>query len=208
MARVRAHRQRAAKEAVQREDRRARHQARRRLRRWLYLAISAVIGLLVIVSLFLPSGGRNRQNSFTRNGGPGETFALLPANHIADNTTYAEYNSTPPTSGPHWENPAPWGVYTNPVPNERQVHNLEHGGVHIQYNTSDAQVISQLEKFAEKQPAYPCYLLVAPYPNLPSTIALTAWGVRDIMDAYDEARLQAFVEAYRNNGPERVPCVP
>ena len=32
-------------------------------------------------------------------------------------------------------------------------------------------------------------------------------GVLDTMEAYDEKRLQAFVDAYRGQGPERIPCV-
>lgn len=206
MAKERERRQRAARQAVQREERRTRQQGRKRLRRWLYLGASGVIAILITVSLFLPSlPGRNQSEN--RDSGVGETFAILPANHIAANTTY-EYNSVPPTSGPHWDAPAPWGVYAIPVPNERQVHNLEHGGIVIQYKTDDATLISQLEQFAKKQVSYPCYLIVAPYPTMPYTIAVTAWGVRDTMDAYDEGKLQAFADAYRNRGPEQVGCNP
>ena len=154
---------------------------------------------------------------------PGEKFPSLPATHIAGEETFDGYNSVPPTSGPHWSAPAPWGIYSQPIPNERQLHNLEHGGVMIQYNSEDQALIRQLIRFAQKQPSFPCFLIVAPYPDMPFTIALTAWpgkpatspvdsptylsGVRDTMERYDEDRLQAFVGAYRNRGPERVSCV-
>ena len=151
---------------------------------------------------------KGRTTNTNKSGGPGETFALLARDHIPNATNYDQYNSIPPTSGPHWDAPAPWGVSTAPVPNERQVHNLEHGGVLIQYKTDDAALISQLEKFAGKQGAYPCYLLVAPYPTMTYTIAVTAWGVRETMETYDEAKLQAFLDAYRNRGPEQVACNP
>ena len=39
-----------------------------------------------------------------------------------------------------------------------------------------------------------------------STIALTAWGVRDTLEEYDEGRLQAFVDAYLDKGPMHVLC--
>lgn len=207
MAKEREQRQRATRLAVQREERRERHDARRRLRRWLYLGASGVIAILITISLFLPSVTKNR-TSKTAEGGPGETFAILPATHIADNVAYDQYNSVPPTSGPHWASPAPWGVQAAPLPNERQVHNLEHGGIMVQYKSSDQALIKQLEEFAKKQPNYPCYLIVAPYPAMDFTIAVTAWGVRDTMQAFDEAKLQAFLDAYRNRGPEKVPCTP
>ncbi len=154
--------------------------------------------------------------------GPGETFQNQGAQHIADDATFDGYNSVPPTSGPHWGAPAPWGISTSPLPNERQVHNLEHGGVIIQYNTEDQELINNLTRFAQKQPNFPCFLIVAPYPDMPFTIAITAWpgkpalppsqptyldGVRDTMDAYDEERLQEFISAYREKGPERVRCI-
>ncbi|MFH1140950.1 MAG: DUF3105 domain-containing protein [Chloroflexota bacterium] len=208
MAKERERRQRAARQAEQREQRRERQHAKRRLRRWLYLGASGVIAILITISLFLPSMTRNTGTNTS--SVQGEIFAILPATPILEGTTYDQYNSIPPTSGPRWETPAPWGVSTTPVPNERQVRNLEHGGILIQYKSEDAALISQLVKFAERQVSYPCYLLVAPYPdpNMPAPIAATAWGVRDLMQTYDEARLKACVDAYKNKGPEQVDCNP
>ena len=139
--------------------------------------------------------------------GPGEMFQNQGDQHIANDATFDGYNSVPPTSGPHWVAPAPWGISTSPVPNERQVHNLEHGGVMIQYNIQDQGLINQLRRFTQGQPNFPCFLILAPYPDMTSTIAVTAWGVRDTMDAYDEERLQDFINAHREKGPERVRCI-
>ncbi|MBI4198880.1 MAG: DUF3105 domain-containing protein [Chloroflexi bacterium] len=136
----------------------------------------------------------------------GERFSVQGFQHIPEGQTFAGYNSVPPTSGPHWGAPAPWGIAPIPIPNERQVHNLEHGGVLIQYNTQDSALIKQLEDYVKNQRASPCWLLLAPYPTMTHTIALTGWGVMDTMDAYDESRLQAFADAYRDRGPEKVPC--
>ena len=208
MAKEREQRHRAARQADQREQRRVRQQAKKRLRRWLYLGVSGVIAILITISLFLPSTLKGRPTSTPNNSALGEKFALLPATHIPNTTNYDQYNSNPPTSGPHWEGAAPWGISTEPLPNERQLHNLEHGGIMIQYKSEDATLISQLEGFAKKQVSYPCYLLVAPYPTMTYTIAVTAWGVRETMETYDEAKLQAFADAYRNRGPEQVPCNP
>ena len=138
---------------------------------------------------------------------PGEKFPNQDAQHIEDTATFDGYNSIPPTSGSHWSAPGPWGIFSSPIPNERQVHNLEHGGVIVQYNTQDQGVINQLRQFVLRQPSFPCFIILAPYPDMPFTIAATAWGARDTMDAYDEVRLQEFVDAYREEGPEPVFCI-
>ena len=53
--------------------------------------------------------------------------------HFAQGETYDDYNSNPPTSGPHTAAVAP-GVYDAPVPKESAVHNMEHGQVVVWYN--------------------------------------------------------------------------
>ena len=138
--------------------------------------------------------------------GPGEKFPNQGDQHIADEQSFTGYNSAPPTSGTHWRVPAPWGIHSEPLPNERQVHNLEHGGIMIQYNTEDQNLITKLRRFVQKQSDFPCFLIIAPYTDMQFTVAVTAWGLRDTMDSYDEERLQDFVDSYRNKGPEQVPC--
>ncbi len=44
------------------------------------------------------------------------------------------YQNDPPSSGPHWPSPAPWGFHQEVVPREWWVHNLEHGGVVLLFN--------------------------------------------------------------------------
>ena len=51
--------------------------------------------------------------------------------HIQPGQPHERYNSLPPTSGPHYPFTAPWGISSEPIPEELQVHNLEHGGVFI-----------------------------------------------------------------------------
>src|ERR1700733_10453690 len=65
---------------------------------------------------------------------PGQTFENQGQTHITEGSTdHPTYNSNPPTSGWHWPSPAAWGVYPNGQPDERLVHNLEHGGIWISY---------------------------------------------------------------------------
>ncbi|MEJ7792970.1 MAG: DUF3105 domain-containing protein [Gaiellaceae bacterium] len=78
-------------------------------------------------------------------GGPGGalrdagcTFRTFPdqgANHIDSPSKTVRYNSEPPTSGTHLSQPAVWGAYDEPVEQQALVHNLEHGGVIVQYGS-------------------------------------------------------------------------
>ena len=193
----------AARRADVRADRRDRHQGRKRVRRYLYLGISAVIGLLITVSLFVPSfqaGGRS--------GGTDQLASAVASQIIPDGTDYFAYNSSPPTYGPHWPTGATWGIHTEDIRDERQVKNLAEGGILIQYDTDDQELIDKLADFAERQANYPCYLIVAPYTGLTSPIVATAWGTMDSMEEYDADRLQQFVDIFRGQGPNPVPCTP
>ncbi len=142
--------------------------------------------------------------------GPGEVIPSLGNSHIQSlETPHRPYNSKPPTSGPHLPQVARWGIYGQPIPNELQVHNLEDGGVLIQYDCKNCEVLIQkLEALAKayykkaeeekKKGGFSRYqhIVVAPYPGIGAPIALTAWTRIDKMSDFDEARIRRFVEAY------------
>ena len=125
---------------------------------------------------------------------PGKEVPSLGNEHIKNATDpHIPYNSVPPTSGPHLSYIAKWGVSKTPIADELQVHNLEDGGVMIQYNCKNCDMlIGQLEKLAAKYNR----VIVAPYPDMKTPIALTAWGRIDTMDQPDEARIERFIKAY------------
>jgi hypothetical protein len=127
---------------------------------------------------------------------PGEIVPSLGNQHINQPETYDNYNSTPPTSGPHWGQLAPWGASDQPIPNELQIHNLEDGGVGVQYNCPDGcpELVAQLEAIVIQ---YPDRVFMAPYPDMEPPIALTAWNRIDSLDEFDETRIEAFIRAYR-----------
>ena len=125
---------------------------------------------------------------------PGKEVPSLGNTHLkTPSDPHAPYNSIPPTSGPHLSYIAKWGVSKTPIADELQVHNLEDGGVMIQYNCENCDVlVAQLEKFAVKYNK----VIVAPYPKMKTPIALTAWGRIETMDQPDEDRIERFVKAY------------
>ena len=116
--------------------------------------------------------------------------------HIRVGTSGAvSYNSDPPTSGPHYPTIVSWGVHRKPIDRGFQVHNLEDGGVLVQYGCADCpELVKKLENLVR---GYSKYVILAPYPSMKHRIALTAWGKIDTLEAYDEKRITAFINAFR-----------
>src|SRR5262249_19768488 len=92
-----------------------------------------------------------------------------------------------------------------PVPNERAVHNLEHGAVWITYRPSLAQSqVDQLRAFAAKQTmvssaegAPSRYMDLTPYPGLRAPIRISACGLQLKLRPSAAPRLQEFVTKFR-----------
>jgi Protein of unknown function (DUF3105) len=127
---------------------------------------------------------------------PGEFVQSLGNAHIqAAETPHQPYNSDPPTSGPHLPYIAPWGVHGKPLAKELQVHNLEDGGVVVNYRPDcEAQVLEPLKTVVGR---YADHVVLAPYPGLDRCIALTAWTRIEKLDQFDERRVSRFIDAYR-----------
>lgn len=109
---------------------------------------------------------------------------------------HVPYNSEPPTSGPHLPYIAPWGIHTEPIVKELQVHNLEDGGVMVQYHcaTPCPDLVARLTEIVRR---YETQVILAPYPGMRTRIALTAWTRLDAFDDFDEARIVRFIRTYR-----------
>ncbi|RMF27129.1 MAG: DUF3105 domain-containing protein [Cyanobacteria bacterium J083] len=119
-------------------------------------------------------------------------------------TEKVKYNSNPPTSGPHYDTPAPWGIYDKAPLDEQLVHNLEHGGIIISYHPAQIQA-KELEKLRQQtrqlQKINP-RIILTPRINLDTKIAVTAWGYLQKLENYDSKQIEAFYKAHVARAPE------
>jgi hypothetical protein len=144
-----------------------------------------------------------------------------PNQHLQDLAAKVKYNSFPPTSGWHYVQWARWGNYSQLVNPRQAVHNEEHGGIIVWYGPKiSAAEREKINQFYDESPEA---ILVTPiadttrgitYPKhqpIGSKVAITAWyapdvkGIVSICPGVDLPAFEAFRDALRGNGPERIP---
>ena len=187
-----------------RAARRARRDRKRRLKRLAGFTGVTTIALFFIFALFATS----LPISIGRSGGGGGVGTRFPEQgreHIPRDEGHAPYNTVPATSGWHYSDfnaPTRWGEHEIFVPDEVLVHNLEHAGVGVHYDCPDgcSELVAQLRGIV----AGATKVIMSPYPNMSTTIALTAWNYQDTFDEFDEDRIKEFIRAHVNssNAPE------
>ena len=170
--------------------------------RWLLFAFGAIavlfiIALLVPVVLPVNFGGGSQQGEAsgyvdgigTQVDAPEDRTHFADSFTIYDVTNQEGYLTTPPTSGRHWNGWVQCGWYTEAVPDERIVHNMEHGNIILSYNLTDQAQIDELKDAYESNGLTNRWGVARPYNPPPDaegndpfpegTIALTTWGVID-----------------------------
>jgi hypothetical protein len=176
---------------------------------WIGGGVLAIVlaGALVVMAsgvLNPPAPAQVAQAAGPVTCSPVQTFPELSREHIPDHAAHPDYNSNPPTNGWHWANPQNWGIYTNQQFQEQLVHNLEHGGIVIQYNNLVPADVQRLTDLVNRD-SY--HMILAPYPGLPAgeRVAYTAWTHLQSCDGVDENAIHSFINAFRDKGPELVP---
>jgi hypothetical protein len=109
------------------------------------------------------------------------------------------YTKAPPDGGRHdpvWAD-CSGAVYAVPVRNEHMVHALEHGAVWIAYDP-DGVAGADLTALTRRVEGVP-YMMLSPYPGLPSPVSLQSWGHQLALDGVDDQRIDQFVQALRVN---------
>ena len=163
--------------------------------------VVTLVALLFIVSLIAP----NVLSVLPARGLPEDGYWQSVENqgrtHIAPGEEHPAYNSVPATSGWHYNipyAPAPWRAFTEPLPDEILVHNLEHGGIGMHYDCPDGcpELVGQLAEIRDEARR----VVLSPYPGTETTITLTAWDYIDKFDEFDEERIRSFIGAHLDSG--------
>lgn len=131
-------------------------------------------------------------------------YKMQGRNHTQNINAKISYNSFPPTSGTHYYDPARWGNYPTPVALVQEVHNLEHGGIVIQYGDRVSQADRDtLNAYYDDDPVG---ILMAPLPKIGTRIAVTAWTHLMVCQKVDTKAFDKFKKKYRFHGPEAIPA--
>jgi len=172
-------------------------QKRQRERLYVRLGLGAVgvlllAGIAVGVFTFLQDRDLNRRPEGVL------TFNYQAAQHDNGDIAYAE---VPPVGGPHndiWQN---CGFYDQPIRSEHAVHSLEHGAVWITYHPDlPSDQVDKLRKVAEDQ----SFVLVSPFPDLPSPVVASSWNHQLHLSSADDKDLQRFIRFFKQN-PQYTP---
>ena len=190
---------------ISRKERQEQMAKKKRTQNILVYGGGAVVALLLIYIVYL--GVRPAQPV-----GQEQVFATQGNAHIADGSrSPTVYNSTPPTSGPHYAGLAPRGSYTRPFPYEQVLHNLEDGGVVVYYQCADGcpDLVAQLDSVVQPYLSQNKHVVLVPndpawtndgtatwHIDMGSRIALTAWQRLDRFDDFDAERIRQFIDAF------------
>ena len=129
-----------------------------------------------------------------------QTFADQGQAHLDVGAPAPDYNSDPPTSGPHAPAAAACGIYREAPPDINLVHDLEHGVIVAYYDPATAlEARDELENFARDAGTH---VIVAPREGMEAPITLTAWTHMLTLDTFDAAAVDAFYGEFAQRGPE------
>jgi hypothetical protein len=136
-----------------------------------------------------------------------ETFEPQEAAHIEQGAEHDDYNSNPPTSGPHYAQPLgpiATGFYPSEIEAEKVIHNLEHGEIVIWYSPdAPEQTVDDIEEITKQEPAA---TVAVQWSDIepPHQFVLSAWGSLQRCVQVSQDVVDDFRREYQGNGPERI----
>ena len=174
----------------------------------LTIAVAAItVGLVLFVALQERDKTTPTVSAFgpsAANAGCGdvESPEELEAEHIADGSDYDDYNSMPPTSGPHWQTPATSSFFSDPQSLSQVVHNLEHGQIVLYYEGLDEEQTTQLEAYVTASQGS---VLAQPAPDgVEGQLVMTAWTQLQSCESLSSAAIDSFRRRFQGKAPEQL----
>jgi len=160
---------------------------------WIAVLLTIGIGFSMLVKKELPQGEDR-----------GVFYESQGQEHIRVGAEHPPYSSNPPSSGWHYVAPAQVGFYRDPLPDERVIHNLEHGDIWIAYRHGISETaIAALRAFENDGK-----VIITPREENEFDISLVAWEWTESFNVEDdvvlEERINDFLKRHRNQGPEKV----
>jgi uncharacterized protein DUF3105 len=123
-------------------------------------------------------------------------------NHIPLSEPFTNYNSNPPTSGPHYlERVANWGSYQEETPQTTLVHNLEHGGIVIHYKGQSEEQISEIDGFVD---SYQDGVISNPNEKIDKPIVIASWTHMQKCERFSPDAVAGYIREHCNKGPEKL----
>ncbi len=161
-----------------------------------------VLGVGIAVLAFIGwIAWENRPVGISSEGLMGEEVKFASSAHVASASELQIPVGVPPAGGPHYVNPLPGGVYTEPIDDGRVIHSLEHGLVWITYKPgaiSDAQLKAVID-LAEGRKRD---IVLSPRPDNKDALVVVSWGRRLILKPDDIKTLKDFISTNLNRSPE------
>ena len=198
------------------EERRKQEMRRAQRRRNLITIVLAIVVTAGVVWLIIDDRSASESNGAKGPYGvsadeagcePIEEAEPQEAKHIAEGDDHVAYNTSPPTSGPHYSaplGPIQTGFYSDEIAPESVVHNLEHGEIVIWYRPDAPEsTIRAVQKAAEEVPEA---TVAVPWTDIdePNEVVLTAWAKLQPCAQVSKDVVDDFRTKFQGRGPEMV----
>lgn len=167
-------------------------------------AIGLFTLLILVGGIFFLSGQDAKEQVKQSQKLLGQKMPDMGSIHVKQGETHGEYNSNPPTSGPHiGTGTAGAGIHATEVPDELLVHSLEHGAAIVSYKADLPK--ADIEKITKAFNDAAGKKIMVPRKNLDVPVALTSWNYLLKLKQIDQAKITEFINTNNDRAPERAP---
>lgn len=201
-----AQERKAKREAARKERLEAARKKEKAKRRKRIMIAGGLAVVLVAVVAFVIKNNADEQAAFLDAAAAADCTEIVEhenegRDHLASGDTFDDYETNPPTSGPHDPQPAPWGSYREPVETEKLVHNLEHGGIIVHYKDLGDSEVDALENLVD---SYRNGVISNPNDSIDAPIAIASWTKSMECEQYSSEVIHGYVSQECNKGPEKL----